>query len=371
MSGSFLSSEEFADQAHNLYSEGRFDEAIDLLRQALSIYPASADLHASLGYARLAREEYAWARSCFEQALALDAESEDALAGLGETLLKFGERVAALRLFDLLLTLGYREDHDLMLQLGRALFREGMFDHAREYFRITLEVHPNSAEAEASLGYALHRLGHEARAVEHLEKALELDPYHSESRIYLGNLLYDRGDYEKALFHYERTTPDEHFDELAVWRFIELKRSIYRLTNDDPEILPWMERIRSLTEGLDPVDVLLNELEAKQPDGSYRDPLQIDMFGTLLTELEGMKRRIGTEEHWVRTRQGTTYAGTWEEIVRQMSQDDPELQGISTAEYMRRVAARSQVECGVALPSHDPEAFVRAVASLGLLRIIG
>ena len=44
----------------------------------------------SMAYAQLAREEYAWARRSFEEALVLDPEHEDGLAGLGETLLRFG-----------------------------------------------------------------------------------------------------------------------------------------------------------------------------------------------------------------------------------------------------------------------------------------
>ena len=60
----------------------------------------------------------------FEEALVLEPEHEDALAGLGETLLKFGLEDAALRCFHRTLELGYADDLDLMLQIGRALFRE-------------------------------------------------------------------------------------------------------------------------------------------------------------------------------------------------------------------------------------------------------
>jgi len=58
----------------------------------------------------------------FEEAVGLDPEHEDALAGLGEVLLKFGDRAGAVACFDRILALGFRDDHDLMLQVGRALF---------------------------------------------------------------------------------------------------------------------------------------------------------------------------------------------------------------------------------------------------------
>jgi Flp pilus assembly protein TadD len=88
MSDPFLGSEDYSERAHELYNQGAFDEAIDILRDGLAVYPFTAELHVGLGYARLAREEFVWARQCFERALGLHAGHEDALAGLAETLLR-------------------------------------------------------------------------------------------------------------------------------------------------------------------------------------------------------------------------------------------------------------------------------------------
>src|SRR3979409_270476 len=95
----FLSSEEYDERAHQLYNEGQYDDALSVLREGLALYPNSVALHLRGGYARLAREEYAWARRSFEEALVLEPEHEDALAGLGETLLKFGLEDAGVRCF--------------------------------------------------------------------------------------------------------------------------------------------------------------------------------------------------------------------------------------------------------------------------------
>src|SRR3989442_7761545 len=158
MSEPFLSSDDYDERAHQLYNEAQYDEAIDILREGLSLYPHAAELHVGMGYARLAREEYVWSRKAFEEAVALDADHEDALAGLGEALLKSGDRAGAVACFDGILALGFREDHDLMLQVGRALFREGVLDQARRFFEVAITVHPDSAEAAACVGYAAHRL---------------------------------------------------------------------------------------------------------------------------------------------------------------------------------------------------------------------
>ncbi|MFQ5549639.1 MAG: tetratricopeptide repeat protein [Gemmatimonadales bacterium] len=370
MSDPFLSSDGYAERAHQLYNSGSYDEALEVLRDGLAIYPASVELHVGLAYARLAREEYAWARAAFEEALALDPTDEDGLAGLGETLLKFGERDRALKLFEKVVVLGFTEDHDLMLQIARALFRENDFEHAQRFFAMAADAHPQSSEACAGLGYSAHRLGDETKALKLLRHALELEPEHAEARVYLGNVLYDRGEYEAALFHYEQTDPTSHFDELALWRLIELKKSIYKLPDADPELTPWVERLGELADFGDSVDKVLADIEALRADGTVFDPSQLDLFGALLMELTHMRGAASAESHKVKMHDGRTYSGTWEEIVLLMSRDNPATRGSSLVEYMERVAKLNQDKRGVVIPATNAAAFVQASAAAGLLMIL-
>src|SRR6476659_7277426 len=198
MATPFLSSEEYDERAHQLYNEGQYDEALTVLREGLVLYPNSVELHVGVGYAQLAREEFAWARRSFEQAL--------------------------------------------MLQVGRSLFREGslrerpeFFEAAKEFFETAVQQMPDSAEAIACVGYTQHRLADDDAAIGSLRRSLQLDNDHAEARIYLANILYDQNEYEAALYHFERTEPDDHWDELGIWRLVELKRSLYRLDEHDTE----------------------------------------------------------------------------------------------------------------------------------------
>jgi len=354
MSEPFLNSDDYDERAHQLYNEAQYDEAIDILREGLSLYPHAAELHVGMGYARLAREEYVWSRKAFEEAVALDADHEDALAGLGEALLKFGDRAGAVACFDRILALGFRDDHDLLLQIGRALFREGVLDQARRFFEIAVTAHPDSADVTACVGYTAHRLSDEGGALHWLRRALELDHSHAEARIYLANLLYDRGEYEAALFHLERTDPGEHADTLGIWRLVELKKSVYRLKDGDPELVPWQQRLDELTRDAEPEDLLLAEIEAMGPDGRVRDPRQAG----------------GGEIHRVSTPTGVTYVGTWDEIVRQMKDDAAEWAGGSVEAYMAASALRGRRQTGIAIPATDAESFLRGSADAGLLRIL-
>ena len=366
----FLSSEEYDERAHQLYNEGQYDEALDVLREGLALYPNAVELHVGVGYARLAREEYAWARRSFEEALVLDPDHEDALAGLGETLLKFGQQDAGVRCFRRNLELGYQDDIDLMLQSGRALFREGLIEDAKEFFEIAAQNAPESAEATSCVGYAQHRLGDDDGAIATLRKALQLDSDYSEARIYLGNILYDRGEYEAALYHLDRTNPEDHWDELGIWRLVELKKSVYRLADDDPELKPWDERLSELGGDADDIDEMLAEIEAKAADADRLEARgQLELFGALLSELADT-RQEDTDQHRVVTRGGREFDGTWEEIVRGMRDASTATAGRSLYEFMLLEARREHARTGTQIPTGDPESFVRGSAEAGLLRIV-
>jgi tetratricopeptide (TPR) repeat protein len=363
----FLSSEEYDERAHQLYNEGQYDEALDVLREGLSLYPNAVELHIGVGYARVAREEYAWARRSFEEALILDPDHEDALAGLGETLLKFGQTEAAVKSFRRILELGYQDDVDLMLQSGRALFREGLIEEAREFFEIAVQQSPDSAEAIACVGYAQHRLGDDEGAIATLRRALQLDSDHTEARIYLGNVLYDRGEYEAALYHLDRTTPEDHWDELGIWRLVELKKSIYRMKDEDSELKTWDERLGELAGEPDDIDEMLAEIESRMNE-SLEGKSQLELFGALLSDLADGKRDVAT--HRVITDEGASYDGTWEEIVRDMRDASATAQGRSIQEFMQSEARRQYAVTGMEISTTDAESFIRGSADAGLLRIV-
>jgi tetratricopeptide (TPR) repeat protein len=374
----FLSSEEYDERAHQLYNEGQYDEALDVLREGLALYPNAVELHIGVGYARVAREEYAWARRSFEESLILDPDHEDALAGFGEVLLKFGQAEAAAKSFRRILELGYQDDVDLMLQSGRALFREGLIDEAKEFFEIAVQQAPDSAESVACVGYAQHRLGADDAAIATLRRALQLDGDHTEARIYLGNVLYDRGEYEAALYHLDRTTPEDHWDELGIWRLVELKKTVYRLKDDDPELKPWDERLVELAGEPDDIDEMLAEIEQRAAEAESNDAKgQLELFGALLTDLADQKTDDASValtpppilQHRI-VREGREFSGTWEEIVRSMRDANAAYAGRSLSDFMMTEARRGFSITGVEIPTGDPESFIRGSADAGLLRIV-
>lgn len=371
MSDAFLSSDEYDERAHHLYNEGRYDDALAILKEGLGLYPSSVELHVGAAYAELAREEFGWARRSFELALSVEPDHEDALAGLGEVLLRLGERSKATTSFERILQLGLHDDLEMMLQIGRSLFRDGLLGDAHRFFELAVTAHPESTDAAACLGYTAHRLGADGDAFYWLKRALELEPSFSDARIYLANALYDRGETEAALFHLEKTDPQDHLDELGLWRTIELKKATYRLADDDALLVSWYERLAEVAGEPDALDELLAEVESQGQDGRIRDPNQLELFGALVSELHGMQRRgVLGDHHVVITLLGHTLHGSWEEILQQFKVSELPGAEVSLAEFMAGLARRGRAETGVVIPVTDAEAFLRGSAAAGVLRIL-
>jgi Flp pilus assembly protein TadD len=375
MGTSFLSSEEYDEQAHRLYESGDYDEALDVLREGLRHHPDSV-LHVGMGYVRIAREEYAWARKSFTGALELDPEYEDAWVGLGETLLKFGQVDEALACFARVDEMGLADDLELGLTMGRALYREGLFADARQRFAALATAHPDSAEVAAARGYTLHALGDDVGARRELRRALRVDAELHEARIYLAHLLHDRGDVNGALRELERVPPAEHWDTLSLWRYVELKCAVDRVPETDPAFAPWKERIAELEAEPDEIDHLLAEVEAAF-EGAPEEPApppaplelsaQIDFIMRMLGQPGEPRGDTEVQAHRVRTAEGTVFEGTWDEIVGGMRDHaDPTL---PLSLFMRRAARQIRERTGRTVPCDSAEAFVKAGARLGLLNI--
>ncbi|MDX1576917.1 MAG: tetratricopeptide repeat protein [Gemmatimonadota bacterium] len=354
--------EQFDAEAQRLYEAGDYDQALDLLKRALERYPDSTELLVSLGYTRLAREEYAWARRAFGRALALEPEHEEALAGIGDTLLKLGERARAFRVFEALIELGYEGDVELMLCVGRSLLREGLIRRAERFFRLAHAADPESPDAALDLGFTFYRAGDGESALFWSREAVRLDPEFADARALFGNVLYERGDFTGALEQLERIGAPNLGDPAIAWRIIELMRRLRKLPPDAPELAPYLLVLEELAGDPTPEEQLLAEVEAEaagQLAPGSRD--QLDLFGRPPEAEEG-------DRHRVRAASGIVFEGDWETIVRDM-RDRSDRPGLTIGEFMREEALRLRALTGVTVSWATARAFIEDSARVGALEI--
>jgi hypothetical protein len=278
---------------------------------------------------------------------------------MGESLLRFGQAQEALRLFARARETACGEDLELLLTMGRALYREQMYVEAREVLAESVELHPASAEAAAAYGYTLHRLDEETAARRQLRRALHLDSAYHEARIYLGHLLYDRGDWVGAARELERVAPAEHWDTLAIWRLIELKRALDGLEPGAQELAVWERRLEELEGQEDTIDELLAEVEARSQQPETDAP---EGRAVMAVAPDG-----DGEPHRVHLPDGFVVVGTWQDIVEQLRQ--ARAPGETIAQFMRRTADEAQERAGVTVPAEDPRSVVLAGARAGFWQI--
>ncbi len=354
--------EQFDAEAQRLYEAGDYDQALDILKRALARFPESTELLVSLGYTRLAREEYAWARSAFEGALRREPEHEEALAGIGDALLKLGERGRAFRAFETLIDLGYDRDLELMLCAGRSLLREGLLRRAERFFRLARAADPESPDAALDLAFVFYREGDAEGALFWSREAVRLDPEFADARALYGNVLYERGDFRAALRQLTQIAPPNVGDPAVAWRIIELKRRLENLEPDAPELRPYLLTLEELAADPSPEERLLAEIEAEAAGLSGTSGRgQLDLFGR-------PPQAIGDEWHRVRVANGAVYEGDWEAIVCRM-RDQSDRPTLPIGDFMREEALKLRSLTGVSVSWATARAFIEDSARVGALEI--
>ena len=177
------------------------------------------------------------------------------------------------------------------------------------------------------------------------------------------------GEYEAALYHFDRSSPEEHWDELGIWRLMELKKTIHRLGDDDPDFKKWEERLTELAGEPDDIDEMLSEIEQRAAEDAQNEARnQLELFGSMLTGL--VDTRLDGVKHRVLARDGRPYEGTWDDIVEKMRDSSMTFAGRTTQDYMLNEARRGFSLTGILIPTGDAESFIRGSADAGLLRIL-
>jgi Flp pilus assembly protein TadD len=147
-----------------LVAQGRTEEGVAHLREAVRLVPSYADVHESLGIA-----------------LDKQAPTDEGIAQLRE----------ALRLDPNLL--------DAHNALGVALFRRGQTEQGIAQMREALRIKPDFAEGHCNLGNALLQTGQTKEGLAELREAVRLDPALERAHYILGKALLAQGQTAEAI----------------------------------------------------------------------------------------------------------------------------------------------------------------------------
>ncbi len=166
--------EEFSQKiskVYFLYLRGRklcyqkkFQEAIEVLKEATNTDPEFVEAHLLLG------------------------EIYTLLGKMGE---KIEEWMKVLSIDP--------DNFEAHLNLGIAYSQKGLYDMAIEEIRNAISIRPNDAGAYDNLGVAYERTGLPDTAIIYHKKAIELDPYYQTAYVNLGKAYMDKGMYQDVI----------------------------------------------------------------------------------------------------------------------------------------------------------------------------
>jgi tetratricopeptide (TPR) repeat protein len=179
------------------FRQGRHDEAVASYHQAIALQPSSGIFHSELGSVLVAQGKFHEAEAVCREAVRLQPADPGSHNALGTALVGQRKLVKAAESFREALRLEPKF-HPAHHNLGLALATQFKRTQAIEMYREAIRLAPDVAEYHLSLGKAFHVRGRLERAVKCYRRALELKPHYPDAQAALAVVLTLLGKPEEA-----------------------------------------------------------------------------------------------------------------------------------------------------------------------------
>jgi tetratricopeptide (TPR) repeat protein len=177
--------------------------AVDLINQAIELYPHNAAFYSSRGAALQELKQYDAAIASYDQAITLKPDYADAWYNRGLALQGHNQLEGAISSYDKVLAL--RPDFaEAWSNRGAALQGLSQLDAAIASYDHAIKIKPDYAEAWSNRGVALHRLNRLDAAVASFDKAIALRPFFAEAYNNRGLALSDLKLFGSAIASYDQ-----------------------------------------------------------------------------------------------------------------------------------------------------------------------
>ena len=182
---------------------GRYQEAIELLEQALKLKPDYALAYNSLGIAWQQQKDWNQALQCYQKALALQDNYPDAWNNLGNLFHQWERFDDAIKAFEQ--ALHHKNDYsEAWFNLGNAFQALNRSADAMAAYRSVLKLKPQSHLALNNLGILLQQRGNLIQAEQCYRQALDFCPDFLEVQSNLAQVLVQSQQTEAAIDTYQK-----------------------------------------------------------------------------------------------------------------------------------------------------------------------
>jgi len=198
--------ERWLDLTRQLMANGKYDDALDAVRQGLAANPDSYALRLRRGAVLLHSGQYREAEAVFRDLIAHGEPLDTTYVGLAQVLLRTGraaEAVVELRQARTRL----KDSFLLSYFLAVALDRAGKPEDSEQTFREAVRLAPLNAEARLGLGKSELRLRQLEPAKADLQEALRLDPSNPQAKRLLAQAFRMEHDSVEAARYASQTQP--------------------------------------------------------------------------------------------------------------------------------------------------------------------
>lgn len=152
-----------------------FERALEQYVLAKNLAPEDYEILLRLGFIYRVLDRQKDALGMFEDVLKVNPYSVEALENKVQVLNSLGRKDQAIYTMEQLVRLE-PTDERRSLELAQLYLDDEDYVRAEEFFGLTLEHHPEHAEAWYGRAYALNQLDRNEEALEAVQKAMELDP---------------------------------------------------------------------------------------------------------------------------------------------------------------------------------------------------
>lgn len=215
-------------QAQWLLQEERFDEAIEVYREAIQLHPKSVNLLKEISTLLVRQGQTEEALKYAEQLPSLAPDDPSVLLFVGRLYAGAGHSKEAINIFERAFSLN-PYDPDVCLLLGTIYAQMGIYDKAVDKLNLLTEILPDNPLAY----YYKARVFLEMKLYDQAEqmyiKALQLDPYLTDALLDLSYLYEITDQHDKAIDTYKRILSYDPDNAVALERLGNLFMRIGRL----------------------------------------------------------------------------------------------------------------------------------------------
>lgn len=239
-----------------LYQNGDIDGAVTEFETALAMDPANANILNSLGVCYGIKEDYDRALGAFEAAIAAAPQEVTALYNAGLIYQLKGNPEKALAFFTKASPQG-GDVFEIQFQIGKLLVELERDEEALAYLEAAIDIDSSSAPACRLVGDILQRQGDTEAAIAEYKKAIRLHPNDADALASLGVLYADRGENLDLCITFTKQSVDI---EPENGRFRQHLADLYRKAGLETEALEEYRKAKDLGQPCEPI---IHELEAR------------------------------------------------------------------------------------------------------------